>query len=43
LEKDPARRLGSLRGILELKEHSFLKDFDFSSLPDLESPYKPNF
>lgn len=38
LEKDPRKRLGSSRGISEIKEHSFFADLDWVALAKKQSP-----
>ena len=43
LTKNPDERLGSKAGSLEVMDHPWLKDFDWSSIIDqsMEPPYKP--
>ena len=44
LRKNPARRLGSKRGIEEIKEHPWCKDIDWESYmrKGVEPPFKPS-
>ncbi|KAK2947560.1 putative serine/threonine protein kinase [Blattamonas nauphoetae] len=43
LEKDPAKRLGTVNGVEEIKAHPFFADIDWDHLYDLEPPFKPDF